>query len=295
MTFRQRRKKSLKHKVSIYHAVTIHILVFCIALLLDDKIILCASDLSYSINKASVEADHFFERFPIIYDKGEDVFEDSVKNWHIAFSQLVKNSTKDFKTVINDHNYDGPCDSIHPLYFVLMDAFAFCCLILATGFFLYQDLNLAHVYGASRFNVFVAVHTIFDILIVLSVLNYPILELAKTCVNLSIKLETVVKELNELQRHLVGQGFNVNKYYLYTNIWSGHRFGVRDPIAGNVVDKSFYNWLNFYISLILFITFMLFAFLIYRSNKKSLVLWRRAIPSVLCVGVVFPSSSEPNR
>ena len=183
---------------------------------------------------------------------------------------------------------------MHPYLFILLDTLAFSTLIIFVGFFLYQDYSTP--FGASRASVFLVVNGILAMFTMLGVLNFPIIGLMKVSVNLSTKLEKSPLMLKAFQREIIGTYENgLDDYFLHANIWDGQQFGVRDPIFGYFVDTFFYVWIMRFIMAVSVFVAVVVLFLIYTASIKSLARWRKAIPSVVCIGVVYPSSKEPNK
>jgi len=272
--------------------IPFHILVFALALALDDGILKCSADLGATLRKASEKADHFNSDHPIDFSSPEE-FRKSRALWHRDFDELLRFTARDYKALVADDLYDGPCESVYPHVFFFLDVAALLSLVVVAGFFVYQDTTTS--FGASTNAVFVAVNALMGIFTFLGVLNFPILSLMKISVNLSLQLEECTQELKEIQRSVVGLALDLDEYNLHADIWDGSAFGVREPVFGNRIDTAFDVWITWWVGLLLIMTLVLGAYLMYRANVKSLMWWRSAIPSVVCIGVVFPESSEPQK
>ncbi len=267
------KKNIIKRKIMI----PIHLLVLSFAIRLYESFLRCANDRYDALQSMIEEAESFFPSHPIDFSD-EMKFKQTRNCWHEEFSNLVDDAETKYLHVIRDEGYKGHCSTFHPTLFLLLDAIGFGLLLLIVGFFVFQDLNTP--FGASRTSVVIAAHVMFDIVAILVVINFPIFRLLSASVHLSQVLDECVKNLKDLQRHALGEGFDIDRFYLYAHIWDGYRFGVPDPVTGQPIDMIYQATVFRYIKFLFFIAMMLCAYLLYRASIKSMSLWRSSIPSV---------------
>jgi len=285
-------KKKKKSRLKWRWVIPVHVLIFALAISLSQPIKNCAEEVGSLLKKSSEEAEHFMMEHPLEFDSLES-FRGSRAHWHRDFDELLRDVAKDYKTIIADEGYDGYCTARYPIIIFIVDSIALLIFVLTAGYLLFQDATTS--FGASGYDIFVAVNGLVGMFIVLGVVTFPSLNLMRLAVKLSAKLEDCTKELKEAQRSVVAGGLDLDQYNLHAQVWDGMVFGVREPIFNYVIDRNFEDWfwkrLNFLLAFGAGVT----MFLVYRTNVKSLVRWRAAIPSVVCIGVTFPSSSDPNK
>ena len=271
----------------------VQVIILGITLLLYDDMVRCVHEVNTMLDHRSAQAETFLEQHPIVIHDGLQAFRDSRAAWHRNFDQLLRDTARDFRTFVHDEQYQGECRSVHPTLFFAMDVVAVFTLVLLVGFFLYQDLWTN--FGANRKQVRLAANVFFAIFVCLAVLNSPLQSLLRQAVRLSTTLKECTEQLKSLQRQVIVTGLDIEQYQLLAHLWDGTKFGARDPVFGNYVDQEFYHWFRSRFWATVGTMFTLACFLLYRASVKSLMSWRTAIPSVVCVGVIFPQSSEPDR
>ncbi|KAH9260251.1 hypothetical protein BASA81_001420 [Batrachochytrium salamandrivorans] len=273
--------------------VPLHVLVFALSLSISQPMQLCSTEVAGILAKSSLKASLCMEQHHIDFEHDLQAFRQSRLEWHTGFDSLLNDVAGDYQSLISDEGYTGQCQNRYPAMIFVANSAFLLALVCTFGYFIFQDATTS--FGASQTEIYVALNVLWLLIIVLGVFTYPAMHLMKVAVKLSVTLEQCVLELKQLQRQVITQRMDLDLYNLHATIWDGVSFGVREPVFNYVVDKDFALWMVRRVQFLATASLCIVVFLFYRSNVKSLLQWRKAIPSVVCIGVTFPGSKDPHK
>lgn len=282
-----------KLRLSWKSIVPLHVLVFALSLSISQPLQLCSTEVAGILAKSSLRASQCMEQHHIDFEHDLQAFRESRLEWHTGFDSLLGEVAGDFQELIADEGYTGQCQNRYPVMIFVANSAFLLALVCTFGYFIFQDATTS--FGASQTEIYVALNVLCVFIIILGVFTFPAVHLMKVAVRLSVTLEQCVLDLKQLQRQVITQRMDLDLYNLHATIWDGVSLGVREPVFNYVVDKDFASWMVRRVQFLATASMCIVVFLFYRSNVKSILQWRKAIPSVVCIGVTFPGSKDPHK
>lgn len=273
------------------YLLPLHFLVFAIAMSISEPLWQCSDEVAGLLTKSSEKAQVYMDQHHIDFDRDLDTFRQGRMDWHVGFDSLLAEVARDYKSLVSDEEYSGTCQTRYPIIIFVANMSFLLALVCTFGYFIFQDATTS--FGASQREIYIALNAFCLFITILAVFTYPAVNLLHVAVKLSAALEDCVLGLKALQRRVIGQHMDLDLYNLHATIWDGVTFGVREPVFNYVVNKHFEDWLVRRIAVLVGVSLWIVAYLVLRSNVKSLLQWRKAIPSVVCIGVTFPGSRDP--
>ena len=136
-------------------------------------------------------------------------------------------------------------------------------------------------YGASRGRVVLQLHAVFASLSCLVILNYPLLRLAFSAVDLSYQFKRALDQLKKLQVQMLSSNPDLfEQYYLRASIWDGKRFGIREPLSQIHLDALFWSTLRYRTGIVSIFVLVLLGAMVWRASVVRVRQWRRNLGAV---------------
>ena len=226
-----------------------------------------------------------------------EAFKTARAQWHLDMRTIAHNIESkfalEFKEDIEDDGFVPVCESIGYVYqaFLCLDSVALFILLMIVLQIMWKDFCTA--YGASRGRVALQLHAAFASVLSLVILNYPLLRLAMSAVDLSYQFKRALDQLKKLQVKILSNNPDLfHHYYLRASIWEGKRFGIREPLSGIHLDALFWSTLRYRSIVVSAFVIMLLAALVWRASVVRVRRWRRNVGAVCSIGIVPPNSKS---